>query len=55
MIMIMKKRNVLAICFVVLSAIGLTGAACHYFGEKNTFLPSEGRVVIMDAGHDAYR
>lgn len=55
MIMVLKKRKVCAGFFVLLAAIGLTGAACHYFGSAKTFLPSEGRIVIIDAGHAAHK
>lgn len=55
MIMVMKKRNLIAILLAVLTVVGLSGAAYHCFGGAHTFLPNEGKVVVMDAGHDANR
>ena len=55
MIMVLKKRNFIAILLAVLTTATLSGAAYHYFSGTQTFLPNEGKVVVMDAGHDAVR
>ena len=53
MIMVLKKRNLIAGMLLVLTTAALSGAAYHCFSGAHTFLPNEGRVVVMDAGHDA--
>ncbi len=55
MMLVMRKKYVCLVAVAAMTAMGLTGAACHYFGETRTFLPSEGRVVVIDAGHAAQR
>lgn len=52
MMLVVKKRNLLFTAFLILLLFFLSGAAYHYFSVK-TFLPSEGRTVIIDAGHGA--
>lgn len=53
MIMVWKKRTLLAVFLAIFVGAGLCGAAYRGFRGKRTFLPNEGRVVVMDAGHDA--
>ena len=53
MIMVLKKRNLIAMLLAVLTTVTLSGAAYHYFSGAHTFLPNEGKVVVMDAGHGA--
>ena len=55
MIMVLKKRNLIAGVLLLLTTATLSGAAYHYFSGARTFLPNEGRVVVMDAGHGANR
>ena len=53
MMLVMRKKYVCLAVVAAMTAMGLTGAACHYFGGTRTFLPSEGRVIVIDAGHAA--
>lgn len=53
MMLVMRKKYVCLIAIAAVTAVGLTGAAGHYFGETRTFLPGEGRVIVIDAGHAA--
>ncbi len=55
MILVFSKKKVFAVlCLLVLCA-GLTGAGYQMFGAKSTFLPTENKTIIIDAGHGAQR
>ncbi len=54
MMLVVRKQKVLVLGLIFFLCIGVTGAMCHYLAEKQTFFPSEGRCIMIDAGHDAY-
>lgn len=55
MIVAMKKRTFTLLVSAAFLAIGITGAALGHLNNAHTFLPNEGRVLVIDAGHAAYR
>ncbi len=52
MMLVLKKRNLIFATLMFLLVCFLSGAAYRYFSVK-TFLPNEGRTVVIDAGHGA--
>lgn len=55
MMLVMKRRTAALTVLGVLAAAALTGAACRLCIGEKTFLPGEGRVLVIDAGHAAKR
>ena len=51
MIISMKKRTFFAAVLAVFAAVGGSGAAFSHAKHARTFLPNEGRTIVMDAGH----
>jgi len=47
-----KKRGVALLCMLVLLT-GLAGAGYQKFFAKDAFLPTTGKTIVIDAGHDA--
>ncbi|MBQ4087360.1 MAG: hypothetical protein IJC78_03850 [Clostridia bacterium] len=55
MFLVLKKRRIILGGICLLLAVGLTGAVCGMAGNEKTFLPNEGKVFVIDAGHPAKR
>lgn len=55
MFLILKKRQVFFCGMCLILAAALTGAVCGIAGNEKTFLPTEGKVFVIDAGHPAKR
>ena len=54
MLFVLKKKKVLTILIVVALAVFVSGILKEKISEtKETFLPSEGKTIIIDAGHGA--
>lgn len=53
MMLIMKKKTLILYVSFVLCACFVSGAAFRMHNGAKTFLPVEGHVFVIDAGHDA--
>lgn len=53
MIMVCRKKKLVLYSIIFVLCTFFAGAGARIFQPKETFLPSTGKIVIIDAGHDA--
>lgn len=53
MIMVCRKKKLVLYSSIFVLCVFFAGAWIQIFEPKETFLPSTGKTIIIDAGHDA--